>query len=182
MVDKGELSIVGSTGTLSSAGSFDGMTDVQFLETFLGRRDERAEAAFAALVRDHGPMVWDVCRGVLSDSHAAEDAFQATFLFLVRRASSIRRRDAVGPWLYRVARRVAGRAKTSAIRQRLREGRASEMKATPDPDPMRREQIEVLHEEVDRLAAKYSAPWCSATSKAGRTPRPPGCWDARWAR
>jgi RNA polymerase sigma factor (sigma-70 family) len=158
MPDKGEDSIVGSNGTLSSAGSFDGMTDGQFLETFLGRRDERSEAAFAALVRDHGPMVWDVCQGVLSDSHAAEDAFQATFLFLARRGGSIRRRDAVGPWLYSVARRVARRAKSTAVRQRLREGRATEMKATPDPDPTRREQIEVLHEEVDRLAEKYSAP------------------------
>ena len=80
-------------------------------------------------------MVWDVCRGVLSDSHAAEDAFQATFLVLARRAGSIRRRDAVGPWLYGVARRVAVRAKTAAARRRLREGRAAEMKATPDPGP-----------------------------------------------
>ena len=69
------------------------------LEQFLSRRDGEAEAAFAALVAFHGPMVWDVCRGILSDSHAAEDAFQATFLVLVRRAGSIRRRDAVGPWL-----------------------------------------------------------------------------------
>jgi DNA-directed RNA polymerase specialized sigma24 family protein len=53
----------------------------------------------------HGQMVWNVCRGVLADSHAAEDAFQATFLILVRKAGSIRRRDSLGPWLYGLARR-----------------------------------------------------------------------------
>ena len=106
----------------------------------------------------HGPMVWDVCRSILSDPHAAEDAFQATFLVLARKAGSIRRRDAVGPWLHGVARRVAVRAKTAAARRRLREGQGTEMTATPTPDPMRREQIEALHEEVDRLAEKYRAP------------------------
>ena len=115
-----------SIRTLFSVGSVGGMTDGQLLEQFLGRRDEGAEAAFAALVRDHGPMVWDVCRGVLSDAHAAEDAFQATFLVLARRAGSIRRRDAVGPWLHGVARRVAStgqehrRPATSARRAGLR--------------------------------------------------------------
>ena len=92
---------------LFSAGTVGGMTDGQLLEQFLSRRDEGAEAAFTALVSLHGPMVWDVCRGILSDPDAAEDAFQATFLILVCRAGSIRRRDAVGPWLHGVARRVA---------------------------------------------------------------------------
>ena len=158
MPKKVEGSVVRSIRTSFSAGSVDGMTDGQLLEQFLRRQDEGAEAAFAHLVGVHGPMVWDVCCGVLSDSHAAEDAFQATFLVLARRAGSIRRRDAVGPWLYGVARRVAVRAKTAAVRRGLREGQATEMKATPIPDPIRREEIEALHEEVDRLAEKYRAP------------------------
>ena len=147
-----------SIQTLYSVGSVGGMTDGQLLEQFLSRQDETAEAAFAALVALHGPMVWNLCRGVLSDPHAAEDAFQATFLILVRKAGSVRRREAVGPWLYGVARRVAVRAKTSAARRRLHEGRGTKMRATPAPDPMRREQLEAMHEEVDRLPAKYRAP------------------------
>jgi RNA polymerase sigma factor (sigma-70 family) len=151
-------SVLRSIGTLFRVGSVGGMTDGQLLDQFLCRQDEGAEAAFAALVGIHGPMVWDVCCGVLSDSHAAEDAFQATFLVLASRARSIRRRDAIGPWLHGVARRVAVRAKTTAARRRLREGEATEMTATPEPDPIPREQIEALHEEVDRLAEKYRAP------------------------
>jgi RNA polymerase sigma factor (sigma-70 family) len=151
-------SVLRSIHTLFSVGSFGEMTDGQLLNRFLCRRDEEAEAAFAALVGIHGPMVWDVCRGVLADSHAAEDAFQATFLVLARRAGSIRRRDAVGPWLHGVARRVAVRAKDAAARRQLREGQTMQMTATPTPDPICREQIAALHEEVDRLAEKYRAP------------------------
>ena len=79
----GSGSVLGSLRTLFSVGTVGGMTDGQLLEQFLARRDEAGEAAFAALVAYHGPMVWDVCRGILADSHAAEDAFQATFLVLV---------------------------------------------------------------------------------------------------
>ena len=160
MPKNGGDTIVCSISTQLSTDSVDDMTDGQLLERFLGRRDEGAEAAFAALVGVHGPMVWDVCRGILPDTHAAEDAFQATFLLLARRAGSIRRRDAVGPWLYRVARRVAGRAKTAAIRRRQREGRVTEMKATPDagPDPA----------GADRGAARGGRP------AGGEIPRPAG--------
>jgi RNA polymerase sigma factor (sigma-70 family) len=151
-------SVLGSLRTLFSVGVVGGMTDGQLIEQFLSRRGETAEAAFAALVAVHGPMVWDVCCGILSDPHAAEDAFQATFLVLVRRAGSIQHRDAVGPWLHGVARRIAVRARVDAARRRLREGQEREMTATSDPDPTRREQFEALHEEVDRLAEKYRAP------------------------
>ena len=151
-------SVIQSIQTLFNEGSVGGMTDGQLLEQFLSRQHERAEIAFAALVSLHGPMVWDVCRSVLSDPHAAEDAFQATFLILVRKAGSIRRRDAVGPWLHGVAQRVAVRTKAVTARQRLREGQGADMSSTPTPDPATREQIEALHEEVDRLAEKYRAP------------------------
>src|ERR1700693_3286371 len=72
-------------------------TDGQLLESFVTRRDE---AAFEALLRRYGPMVLDVCRRVLRHGHDAEDAFQATFLVLVRKAAQVRRREAVGNWLY----------------------------------------------------------------------------------
>ncbi len=151
-------SFLQSIQTLFSVGSVGGMTDSQLLERFLSRRDEGAEAAFAALVSLHGPMVWDVCRNILSDPHAAEDAFQATFLILVRKAGSIRQRDAIGSWLHGVARRVAVRAKATAARRLRHERQGTAMKAILAPDPARREQLEALHEEVDRLTEKYRAP------------------------
>ena len=80
------------------------VTDASLLERFTSQREE---GAFAALVERHGPVVFGVCRRVLRHEQSAEDAFQATFLILVRRARSIRRRGAVGGWLYRVAYRVA---------------------------------------------------------------------------
>jgi RNA polymerase sigma factor (sigma-70 family) len=151
-------SVPRSLQTLLSVGSVAGMKDGQLLEEFVSRR-EGAEAAFAALVALHGRMVWNVCQSVLPDSHAAEDAFQATFLILMRKASSIRHRDALGAWLYGVARRVAVRSKTSAAIRRRHEGQGAEMKSKslPTPEAFRREEIEVLHEEVDRLPEKYRA-------------------------
>jgi RNA polymerase sigma factor (sigma-70 family) len=150
-------SVAGSLSTLFTVGTFGGMTDGQLLDRFVSRKGEEAEAAFATLVASHGPMVWDVCRSFLSDSHAAEDAFQATFLVLVRKAGTIRRRDAVGPWLHGVARRVAARAKAALARQRVREGQEQDMTTTSDPDPTRREFLEVLREEIERLSEKHRA-------------------------
>src|SRR5262249_25824645 len=93
-------------------------TDGQLLERFLRARDERA---FEALLRRHGPMVWGVCRRLLPHATDAEDAFQATFLVLLRKAGSLRRRDLVGNWLYGVACRTAARARAEAARRRARE-------------------------------------------------------------
>lgn len=150
-------SVLWSLQTLFDAGSATGMTDRQLLEQFLARQAPAAEAAFAALVAQHGPMVWNVCRGVLADSHAAEDAFQATFLILVRKASSIRRRETVGAWLFGVARRVAVRAKANMARQRKRECPNEETKAASVSPPARQEEIDTLHQEIDRLPEKYRA-------------------------
>ncbi|MEJ7638925.1 MAG: sigma factor [Singulisphaera sp.] len=116
--------------TLFHAGTIVGLGDAQLLDRFASRRDEAAEIAFAALVERHGPMVLRVCREVLRDPHEAQDAFQATFLILARKSASIRRRDALGPWLHGVALRVSACARSAAARRRTHERRRAEI-ATP---------------------------------------------------
>src|SRR5213595_2362436 len=88
-----------------------GLSDGQLLECYLAHREE---TAFAALVRRHGPMVWGVCRRVLHSHHDAEDAFQATFLILFRKAASVVPREKVANWLYKVAYRTALKARAAA--------------------------------------------------------------------
>src|SRR5438132_571640 len=90
-----------------------GVADAELLERWLAARDE---AAFELLLRRHGPMVFGVCRRLLSRREDAEDAFQATFLVLVTKAGSIGKRASVGSWLYKIAVRVALRARTRAAR------------------------------------------------------------------
>jgi RNA polymerase sigma factor (sigma-70 family) len=131
------------------------LVDRHLLERFVTARDE---AAFAALVRRHGPMVLGVCRRLLHDAHEAEDAFQATFLVLVHKAPSIGRPELLGPWLHGVAYRTAARARQAARRR----ARAREAAVMPDDDPavevVWRELRQVLDEELGRLAQKYRAP------------------------
>ena len=91
------------------------LTDGQLLESYVRSRED---AAFAALVRRHGPMVWGVCRRVLAGHHDAEDAFQATFLVLVRKAASVVPRERVANWLYGVAHQTALQARRNATRRR----------------------------------------------------------------
>ena len=88
-----------------------GLADGQLLESFLSRREP---AALEALVRRHGPMVWGVCRRVHQNHHDAEDAFQATFLVLARKAGTARWRDSVHNWLYEVASRLTAEARVKA--------------------------------------------------------------------
>src|SRR5436305_9672420 len=97
-------------------GSGSGMTDGQLLEDYISRRDE---AALAALVHRHGPMVWGVCRRVLRNHHDAEDAFQATFLVLARKAASIASRELVANWLYGVAHQTALKARATAAKKNV---------------------------------------------------------------
>jgi RNA polymerase sigma factor (sigma-70 family) len=134
----------------------EGPTDGQLLEGFIHRREE---AAFAALVRRHGPMVFGVCRRVLRHEQDAEDAFQATFLVLARQAGAIGRRECVGTWLYRVAYRIARKTRAAAAR------RAAHERLVPPPPPpgpeagvVWRELRPVLDEELSRLPEKYRAP------------------------
>jgi RNA polymerase sigma factor (sigma-70 family) len=132
------------------------LSDAQLLERFVSRRDH---AAFATLVARHGPMVLAVCRRLLPSVHDAEDAFQATFLVLVRRAAHIRQRELLANWLYGVAHRVATRARTQAARRRTYGGQDIERVAAEAPGEWPDRDVQpVLHEEINRLAAKYRTP------------------------
>jgi RNA polymerase sigma factor (sigma-70 family) len=132
------------------------LTDGQLLECFLAQHDE---AAFSSLVHRHGPMVLGVCRRVLRDDHAADDAFQATFLVLVRKAGSIGKRESVGTWLYRVAFHLALRARSSASRRRDQERQVEDMANLPGKaEPSWNDVRPVIDEELNRLPEKYRAP------------------------
>jgi RNA polymerase sigma factor (sigma-70 family) len=137
-----------------SAGRFASASDRDVLAHFVADRDE---AAFAELVRRHGGMVLGVCRRALGNTSDAEDACQATFLVLARKAAAIRRTDAVGAWLYGVARRAAGRLRARAAR-----GREVPLGELPGPDTTAdvtwRDGLRVLDEELGRLPEAYRAP------------------------
>jgi RNA polymerase sigma factor (sigma-70 family) len=138
-----------------AAHALDTLGDGELLERFVARRDE---AAFEALMRRHGPMVLGVCRRVLGNEADAEDAFQATFLVLVKKAASVAQRALVGNWLYGVACNTARKVKAMNGQRRARERRAG---AFPHPDP-RGDREQHLHalldEELSRLPDRYRSP------------------------
>jgi RNA polymerase sigma factor (sigma-70 family) len=143
-------------GLAGSRGHCD-QTDGELLQRFAQRREA---SAFNALMERHGPMVLGVCRGILRDAHDAEDAFQATFLVLVRNPQSIGKPASVASWLHGVAYRLATRARAESARRR-----AHERQALPVPKEDSREDVDwrdlrpVLHEEVDRLPERYRLPF-----------------------
>jgi RNA polymerase sigma factor (sigma-70 family) len=129
-------------------------SDARLLARFLATRDE---AAFATLVRRHGPMVLGVCRRVLRHAQDAEDAFQAAFLVLARKAGSVLKQEAVGSWLYMVAYRTAQRARAGQARRRAREKQMDDM---PHPEVRPLESPDwrpLLDDELARLPEKYRA-------------------------
>ena len=143
--------------TLYHLGPVSGLTDAQLLRIFVDRRDSAvAESAFAVLVERHGPMILRLCRQHL-DPHAAEDAFQAVFLVLARRASSIRHADSLASWLFGVSLRIARRASTSIARRRRAENQAAQQRPESVAAPSATIDRELL-EEIDRLPEKYRSP------------------------
>jgi RNA polymerase sigma factor (sigma-70 family) len=137
-----------------AASARDGLTDAELLRRF---RDDRDEAAFGTLVARHGPMVFGVCRRVLGDYHGAEDAFQATFLVLARRAGAADR-DGLGPWLYGIASRTARKARVAAARRREYERRAAALcPAHATPAEPAADLGPLLDEELRRLPAGLRA-------------------------
>ncbi|HEV3118670.1 MAG TPA: sigma-70 family RNA polymerase sigma factor, partial [Gemmataceae bacterium] len=132
-----------------------GLTDGQLLESYI---DSREEAAFAALVHRHGAMVWGVCRRILASHHDTEDAFQATFLVLVRKAASIVSKEKVANWLYGVAHQTALKARATTAKRR---GREREVTAVPEPALQHRQLwddlLPLLDQELSRLPQKYRA-------------------------
>jgi RNA polymerase sigma factor (sigma-70 family) len=142
----------------------DGATDAALLGRFISERDE---TAFAALVDRHGPLVFHVCRRVLGDVHDAEDALQAAFLVLARKATTVQPRESLAAWLHAVARRVALKARSARVRRlRLTPVRGPQplavLAADPRPDPLAemsaRELVAVVDEEVRRLPEVYRLP------------------------
>jgi RNA polymerase sigma factor (sigma-70 family) len=140
--------------TLFTTGATGAGCDAELVER-IAAGGQAASRAFEAVVERHGPMVWGVCRSILADRHAAEDAFQATFLVLARRAASLRLSSTLGGWLHGVAVTVARRARADAAKRSRREAPlgdgvarvAAETRPTADPD-----DLAAVHEELARLA------------------------------
>jgi DNA-directed RNA polymerase specialized sigma24 family protein len=154
---------------LLAQGMAIGLSDAQLLERFASARDE---ASFEMLVARHGPMVLGVCLGVLHNSHDTEDAFQATFLVLARKAGSLWVKGSPASWLYPIALWIAVKAKADVARRRRHERQATRAKeredaasAPPEPD-----LIPMLCREIERLPENYRAPvirWSAMASILG---------------
>ena len=149
---------IGALGTalehlrdLFSGGTVVGLTDGQLLSRYATSRDGQA---FEALVARHGPMVLATCRAILRHEHDVEDAFQATFFVLARKAGAVRVGETLGGWLHRVAYRVAVQASIAAKRRRVRESEVLAMAiatvASPEPG-FEPDLGSILHEEINRL-------------------------------
>ncbi|OJW26523.1 MAG: hypothetical protein BGO49_12400 [Planctomycetales bacterium 71-10] len=149
--------LIRSIQGLFDDGAIAALDDEALLSRFLAR-DDGSHAAFEGIVARHGAMVYSVCRTVTRSDADAEDAFQAVFLILACRAAGVRRRGALGPWLFGVARRTALQARKQSARRREREAAAASL--TPvavgprDPD----DAVAALMEEVDRLPSRYRDP------------------------
>jgi RNA polymerase sigma factor (sigma-70 family) len=151
--------LLGQIRRWAAGQSAPALTDQQLLDRFGTHRDE---TAFAALVERHGPAVLRLCRRLLGDEQDAEDAFQATFLVLARKAAAIRRGERLGNWLYGVASRVAARSRAAAAERARRTMSCRRDPPTPPPDPAAeaaaRELSAILDGELSRLPERYRLP------------------------
>ena len=141
----------GHLSTLFHLGAIGDLSDRQLLERFATGQGEPADLAFNAILERHGPMVLRVCNALLRDPHDAQDAFQATFLVLLRKSRELWVHDSLGPWLHRVARRTAARAQAIARRRRECERKAAVSRTAPHDRAGHDPPSSVLHDEIDRL-------------------------------
>lgn len=158
-------SVLRQIGSLFEGSSVAGLSDRQLLDRFNARRDAAGEAAFAALVLRHGPLVLGICNDILADRHHAEDAFQAVFLILAQKAHCIRDPDLLANWLYGVALRTArcarlrlGRLCKNEENGFLLNARSSVVVPSGEELFLAREQSELLHEEIERLPRAFRLP------------------------
>jgi DNA-directed RNA polymerase specialized sigma24 family protein len=165
MVDGCAITALRQVARVFHEGTLTGLSDRQMRERFIQNRDQ---AAFEVLLARHGPMVFKVCGQTLCDPHDVEDAFQAVFLVLVRKAPGIRVEGSLGPWLYRVATHIAARAR--AVRRR---SRATELSANAEFSGAtagdcldRREAAAIIHEELGACPSGSVRHWSFVTCKA----------------
>jgi membrane fusion protein, multidrug efflux system len=144
--------------TLFNVGAIGALSDGQLLERFATGRGEPKELAFAALVERHGPFVLRVCRSVLRDEGAAEDAFQATFLALARKAGSLWAQNSLAPWLHQAAYRAAVHDRSATFRRRSHEHAAAALRPQTVAPPHHANDDDlkkIIHEEIDRLPGRF---------------------------
>ncbi|WP_422927965.1 RNA polymerase sigma factor [Singulisphaera sp. PoT] len=158
MVRASSAAVLREIDTLFRVGVDEGAADRSLVEGFLRGTGLEAEEAFARLVERHAPMVWRTCRQILGNAHDADDAFQATFLVLARKAGTIRDAGSVAGWLHGVAGRVAARARVDGAMRRVHELRHGEGNAKRVEDSPTHEGWAELHEEIDRLPERFRLP------------------------
>ena len=140
----------------SKTSDLQGLRDDQLLSRFFHDRDD---AAFAAILQRHGPLVYGVCQRVLGDANDAEDAFQATFLVLVRKGGTLREPSRLASWLYGVAQRVSRKVRAKAALRTRSERQASDMPTSTAASEMTLDELRsILDEEISQLPQKYALP------------------------
>jgi RNA polymerase sigma-70 factor (ECF subfamily) len=148
-----------SISLILSSGSAAGASDAQLVQLLVSGRDGGKELVFRALLDRHGSLVWGTCRQLLRHHHDADDAFQATFLVLLRKAASLQVTGSLGPWLYQVAWRVAQRIRSTAAKERTCLSDQLDQTVSPAPDSVvSEEKLAGLHYEVNRLPERYRLP------------------------
>jgi RNA polymerase sigma factor (sigma-70 family) len=186
----GRTGVSSDLATIFRFGVVGNVSDSQLLQWFLTGPDGAEQAAFAALVDRHGPMVLRVCRQVLGNQHDAQDAFQATFLVMARTAGSLHNAESLASWLHGIARRIAARARADEARRKVHERRCATMKESDcQSESVRVESWPELHEEIARLPERYRAPvvlcyleGLSPEQAAARIGCPPGTVWSRLSR